>query len=194
MWSFHSVVISLVYGFERLQPANQRNIPVDRYPVSRHYLQYLVITRSCFVLWQWCARKKNWKSLPYCPRKGQRFFRFSNRPDRLWGLPSLLLSVFRGPFPIVMRPGRNLNHSPLSSAVTNEWNYTSAPPTCPHGVNKYNFTFFYLHYWIPLPSVLAISCSFETKKANTEAPKIPAHTMEFPLLFDQGCEICNLQH
>jgi hypothetical protein len=42
--------------------------------------------------------------------------------------------------------------------------------------------------------MLAISCSLETKKANTKAPKIPAQTMDFPLLFDQGSEICNLQH
>jgi hypothetical protein len=35
----------------------------------------------------------------------------------------------------VKRPGREADHSPLSSAeVKNEWSYTSTPPKRPHGV------------------------------------------------------------
>jgi len=35
------------------------------------------------------------------------------------------------------------NHSPPSSVkVKNEWNYTTTPPICLHGVQRHNFSFF----------------------------------------------------
>lgn len=34
-----------------------------------------------------------------------------NRPDRLWGTDSILLSWYRGSFLSVQLPGRNVNHS-----------------------------------------------------------------------------------
>ena len=34
--SFHSIAFSLVIRFKDLKPANQRNIPEDHYPESRH--------------------------------------------------------------------------------------------------------------------------------------------------------------
>ena len=55
--------------------------------------------------------------------------RFSPRPDRPWGPPSLLYNgnwVFAGG---KVRPGRAADHSPPSSAaVMEEWSYTSTHP------------------------------------------------------------------
>jgi hypothetical protein len=45
-FSFHSIVFSLVIKFKDLKPTNQRNIPEDHYPESRHcyqYSQYLLL-------------------------------------------------------------------------------------------------------------------------------------------------------
>jgi hypothetical protein len=49
-------------------------------------------------------------------------------PDRLWDSPSLVLNGYGGSFPLVNRLGREVNHTPASSAeVENEWSYTSVP-------------------------------------------------------------------
>ena len=55
--------------------------------------------------------------------------RFSARPDRPWGPPSLLYKGYRV-FPGgKLRPGRAADHSPPSSAaVMEEWSYTSTNP------------------------------------------------------------------
>jgi hypothetical protein len=52
------------------------------------------------------------------PGRGKRFFSLPWHPDRLWGLPSLILSEYLGLFPLeVKRPGRESDHhSPLSIA------------------------------------------------------------------------------
>jgi hypothetical protein len=54
--------------------------------------------------------------------------RFSTRPDRPWGPPSLLYNEYRV-FPGgKVRPGRDADNSPPSSAeVLEEWSYTSTP-------------------------------------------------------------------
>ena len=47
--------------------------------------------------------------------------RFSARPDRPWGPPSLLYNGYRV-FPVRKeRPGRDANHSLPSSAVVKKW-------------------------------------------------------------------------
>jgi hypothetical protein len=44
---------------------------------------------------------------------GARTLSFPQRPNRLWGLPSLLLSNgYRGPFLEIKRPGREAGYSP----------------------------------------------------------------------------------
>jgi hypothetical protein len=44
------------------------------------------------------------------------------RPHRLWGPPSLLFNGYRRSFPVLKRPGRDVDHSPPSSVrVKNEW-------------------------------------------------------------------------
>jgi len=49
--------------------------------------------------------------------------------------------------PEVMRPGRDVDHSPPSSAKGNkEWRYTSTPPVCFHGMSRDNFTIFVVKY------------------------------------------------
>jgi len=46
--------------------------------------------------------------------------RFSARPDRPWGPPSLLCNGYRVFLAGKMRPGRAADHSPLSSAAVME--------------------------------------------------------------------------
>jgi hypothetical protein len=49
--------------------------------------------------------------------------------DRNRCSPGLLFSGYRGSFPGVKQPGREVVYSPTySSEVKNEWNYTPAPP------------------------------------------------------------------
>lgn len=44
--------------------------------------------------------------------------------------------------PAVKQSGREVDHWPPSSAkIKNEQRYTSAPPVCFHGMERYNFTF-----------------------------------------------------
>ena len=64
------------------------------------------------------------------------------RSDSLRGPHSLPFDGYRGPFPSVKRPGREVDGSPLSSAeVNNKWRYpTSLPSVCLHGVDRDNFT------------------------------------------------------
>jgi hypothetical protein len=70
----------------------------------------------------WTVRGSN-----FCSDK--RFYSSPKRPDMLWGPPSPLRSVYRGSSPGLKRPGRDIDHSSLSSAeVENKWNYTSTPP------------------------------------------------------------------
>jgi hypothetical protein len=62
---------------------------------------------------------------------GSRIFSSSDRPDRLWGPPNLLpiQCVPRALSPGVKRPGREVDHSPPTSAVVRKmWIYTSTPP------------------------------------------------------------------
>ena len=55
--------------------------------------------------------------------------RFSARPDRPWGPPSLLYNGYRVFSGGKVRPGRAADHSPPSSAaVMEEYSYTSTHP------------------------------------------------------------------
>jgi hypothetical protein len=58
---------------------------------------------------------------------------FSTRPDRPWGLPSLLYNGYRVCFPGVKRPGRGVDHPPSSSARVKErvelYLYSSSGPS-----------------------------------------------------------------
>jgi len=64
-------------------------------------------------------------------------FSLPPRPDRLWGPPNFLSNESgRKLSPLGWkRPGREADHSPLSSAeVNNVWRYTSNPPILLHAV------------------------------------------------------------
>jgi hypothetical protein len=68
------------------------------------------------------------KKIPTEP--GDTFFFLSKSPNRLW---SLLFIGYRVSFPVVKRPGSDIDHLPPSSAeVKNEWRYNSTPPICLH--------------------------------------------------------------
>ena len=67
----------------------------------------------------------------FCIRIAGSSYRFSvpGRLYQLWGPPSFLFNGYRGYYPGVNRPGREVDHPPPSSVeVKNEWSCTSAPP------------------------------------------------------------------
>jgi hypothetical protein len=60
---------------------------------------------------------------------------FSTRPDRSWGLPSLLYNGYRVSFPGVKLPGRGVDHLPSSSTRVKErvqlYLYSPSGPSWP---------------------------------------------------------------
>jgi hypothetical protein len=71
------------------------------------------------------------------PDRVKGFISSANRPGQLWGPPSLILNRYRGSFQGVKRAGREVDHSPPSSAeVRNEWSCTSASSRCLDGVDR----------------------------------------------------------
>ena len=73
-------------------------------------------------------------------------FYFPKCPDRLFGLTNVLFSRYRGYYPEVKQPVREINDSPRSSVeVKNEWSRTFTPPIRISGMERENITitFFY---------------------------------------------------
>jgi len=63
-----------------------------------------------------------------------------NSTYRLWGPPSFLFSGYGISFPGVKHPGREVHHSPPSSAeVMSDWSYISASPIELHSMDRHNF-------------------------------------------------------
>ena len=60
---------------------------------------------------------------------------FRNRPDRLWGPPSLLHNGYHVSLPQVKLPGRGVNHPPQSNAQVKErvqlYLYSTSRPSWP---------------------------------------------------------------
>jgi hypothetical protein len=74
---------------------------------------------------------------------GQENFLFSKTSKSAPGPTQLPIQWVRWCFPGGKAAGHEVNYSPpYSSEVKNDWNYTSSPPICLHGVNmeKLNFT------------------------------------------------------
>jgi hypothetical protein len=65
------------------------------------------------------------------PGMRNRYIPSTKRPD------SVLFHEYRGSFPVMNRPGRDVDPSPKSSVqVKNEWSHTTTPPTRLHGVDR----------------------------------------------------------
>jgi hypothetical protein len=82
----------------------------------------------------WTVRTSN-------PVKSKGFFSLLKCPPRLWGGHNLLFRGYEDAFAGWKRPGRDVDHSPPSSAeVKNEYSCTPAPVICLHGVGRdFNF-------------------------------------------------------
>jgi hypothetical protein len=89
------------------------------------------------------------------------FFCTSNRPDQLWGPPSLQGTKYRGSFPGVKRPWRDVDHPlPPCAEVKNEWSYTSTPQICLNGVERDNL-YLQVTYGPPGHAVLPIRSPYK---------------------------------
>jgi hypothetical protein len=74
---------------------------------------------------------------------GEKFFSSPKWLHRLWGPPRLLFTGYQGSFLEVKLLGRNVDHTPPTTAeVKNEWCFTFILPICLHSVNRGNFTSF----------------------------------------------------
>jgi hypothetical protein len=74
------------------------------------------------------------------PGRDKRFFSSQKCPDQLWGLPNLLFSGCWGSFSGINRSGYEVQASPSSAEVKNEWSHMSAPTTYLHVVDWGNLT------------------------------------------------------
>jgi hypothetical protein len=74
-------------------------------------------------------------------KRDERFFSSPELPGWLWGPHNPLFIGYRGSFPMVKRPRRQVNHSPPSIAeVKHEWSYTFTSPLSLCGVDVEIFT------------------------------------------------------
>jgi hypothetical protein len=69
-------------------------------------------------------------------KRGWEFFSPPPRPERLWGLPTLVSNGYQGLFPwgLSGRGVKLTSHLHLVQRSKNEWSYTSTPPIRLHGV------------------------------------------------------------
>jgi hypothetical protein len=92
--------------------------------------------KECMELYLCSPNTTSWRGA-HLKKHRDNFTFTSPRPDRFWR-PTNQLSygyVGGGSFPGVKRPGREVDHSPPSSAeFNNAWIYTSTLPVCLHGV------------------------------------------------------------
>jgi hypothetical protein len=97
----------------------------------------LIISKTTELTQKKCIRYRLWGStvgiatVPWAGRPEVRdpaeIVSSPNRPDGLWGPPSLLFNGYRGYFPGVKRSGREIDHAPAcSTQVKNVWSYTSS--------------------------------------------------------------------
>ena len=69
-----------------------------------------------------------WMFQDSTPIMDKRRFSFLKCPDRPWGPPRLLFSVYHALSPGIKRPGRDLDNLPPSSAhIENQWSCTFTP-------------------------------------------------------------------
>ena len=92
--------------------------------------------------------------------------RFSARPDLPWGPPSLLYNGYRVFTGGRVRPGRDADPSPPSSAVVKkEYSYTSTPPitrtACTEPQCLYSKAIPLLHLWAVRPVQNLSACTVQ---------------------------------
>jgi len=89
-----------------------------------------------------CLGTGGWTVRDASPDWVKRFLSSPNRPYRLWGPLSFLLSGHRRYFPAVKRPRQDVDRPPPSNVVVkNKWSYISTPSTCFHGIDRENCCF-----------------------------------------------------
>jgi hypothetical protein len=84
-----------------------------------------------------------WTVRGLIPLNDKMLFSYPQRPDSLCGLHTLLFNAFPGTFLEVNRPEREVNSSPFSFEVKNDWRYTSTPSIYLHCVHSETSSYFY---------------------------------------------------
>ena len=94
---------------------------------------------------------KNWTVRGSNRCRYTRFLFFPKGSDRLWGPSSFVLIVYRVFVTGIQRLGKEVGHSPQSSAgAKKECSYNFSPPICLYGVDIYLHLFFCHNFGIPL--------------------------------------------
>jgi hypothetical protein len=120
-------------SFGRWGPLGHRRRPVDREDTGS--------TKRHFEPGTYQIRTTGWTIRGSNSSRVKRFLSSSKRSDCFWGPPSLLFIRYRGSFPRLKRPGREDDHSTLSTfEVKREWSYSSTTPIRLHDVDSDIFT------------------------------------------------------
>jgi len=94
-----------------------------------------------------CKATSYWLDCPgFESRQTYEIYLVSKKPRPASCPLNHLFNEHCGSFRGIKRPGREIDHSPPSSAeVKNEWSFTSSLPTYPHSVGRDNFFLFSLY-------------------------------------------------
>lgn len=106
-------------------------------PTQKMDLAHLVGQPSKIRTLRWHMYGIGWAVWGWNLAKAQTFFLSPKRPNGLEDPPCLLCNEYGAPLSVTKRPGRDVHHSPLSSAeAENVLSYTSALPISLNGVDR----------------------------------------------------------
>jgi hypothetical protein len=92
--------------------------------------------------------KKKSASICYKDIKPQIFSVLQKLPGRLWGPLSVVFNRYRGSFPVIKRPEREVEYLHSSSVeVQNKWSYTSTLPMLSSHGHRLHFSTLCTAFW-----------------------------------------------
>jgi hypothetical protein len=115
------------------------------------------------------------------PGRYKTFLSSNQRPDRLWGSPSLLFEGKWRSYPAIKRSAHDVDHSSSSRAeVKEKARLKFPPPVCLHWVHKYNFTLTFQGAYSGFPNYRTFHLEFQ-QVLKSVTTFLPALT--------QGCKV-----